>query len=77
MIGVFRNLQPLQIQSREIIFGELDPVEMVLFITEGICNVGFVINSKQKFVRKIGKSNSIGGFECSYNRRSVYLYKVS
>ena len=42
-------------ESKEIIFSELEDVDMVLFIMEGSCRVGFVINSKQKMVVKIGK----------------------
>tara|TARA_B110000285_G_scaffold97667_1_gene111467 strand:+ start:142 stop:297 length:156 start_codon:yes stop_codon:yes gene_type:complete len=50
---------------------------MVLFISEGEVNAGYVINSKAKMVIRIKNANSIGGFECSYDRRSVYVYKVS
>jgi hypothetical protein len=76
MIAIFRSLLPLQIESSEIIFGELDPVEMVLFISEGTVNVGFIFNSNEKKVIRIKKENLIGGFECSYDQRSVYVYKV-
>jgi hypothetical protein len=50
---------------------------MVTFIVDGQFDVGYEINKITKFKMRIQGNNQIGGFECSYNRRSQVIYKIS
>ena len=46
----FYKLVPVKIERGEKIFGELNPVDEVIFVEEGSYKVGFSINGKEKFV---------------------------
>jgi hypothetical protein len=58
------------LKKGEIIFGELESVDMIIFMMEGKIDVGYEINRIQKFKIRLNNSFTVGVFECSYNRRS-------
>ena len=83
----FQNLVPVKIKKGEKIFGELGAIDEVIFVCEGSYKIGFTINNRERSVVclpfKTNKTNNtnigsiIGGFECSYNRRSSFIYRSS
>lgn len=74
-------MSPIKIREGEKIFGELDDVNELIFIREGSYKVGFTINNKEKYVISLptktypAGSTILGGFECSYDKRSKFIYR--
>jgi len=50
--------------------------EECLFLEEGGYAIGFELNKEKKFALKCEKSYRIGLFNCSFDKRSGYLYKA-
>lgn len=94
MLNVFKSLNPIFYRKGQLIYKELDDVDMVLFLMKGSYRAGFVINQKEKLVIQhpsqekkeeehiddvtsnlLDKGFIVGGFECSFNCRSQYLYR--
>lgn len=72
---ILRNLEPYFIAEDNIIFRELQEIEEVIFVQKGVVEVGFEINRRQKFVIRFQNKVIIGGFNCSNNKPTLFLYK--
>ena len=49
---------------------------MIIFMSEASIDLGYDINRQTKFVYRIKGDFVLGGFECTYNRRSQMIYKT-
>ena len=67
MIKLFTSLNPIKINAKEKIFGELDDVDMVIFVMKGTYHVVYEINYQENMKMRYRQRTVIGGFECSYN----------
>lgn len=77
MILFLQNLEPISFKRMDVIFGELESVDIIYFMMEGKVDIGYEINRKKKFrIRQKGAFH-VGGFECCYKRRSQVIYRVS
>ena len=47
MLKVFHNLNPIQAENDDKIFGELQDVDMVIFVMKGSFGVGYEINYEE------------------------------
>jgi hypothetical protein len=52
MMSIMRNLEPIQVPPRTIIFNELDETQEIYFFMKGTNEIGFSINLENKFVLK-------------------------
>ena len=69
------NLLPIKIEKGSRIFQEEQEVDELTFVCKGSFAIGFVINRYEKLVIKQSRGTVVAGFECSIDRRSLYLYK--
>ena len=76
MLQVFHYLNPIHFHSDKKIHSELEDVDMVIFVQTGEYAVGYEINYQESMKLKFNQTSVIGGFECSYNQRSIYIYKT-
>ena len=76
MLKMLTTLCPISYQKNERIYNELDDVSIVVFVMDGACKVGFEVNKREHYYLQQGKSTTIGLFECSYNKRSIFVYKT-
>lgn len=74
-LGILMSLLPIHINKGSRIFLEQQEVDEMIFVCKGSYGIGFEINRKEKLVIKQSTATVIGGFECVYERRSLYLYK--
>jgi hypothetical protein len=44
MITIFQNLEPRFEQAGDILYEELEEIDEIIFITEGIVDIGFDLN---------------------------------
>ena len=68
MIEIFKNLNPRFIKQNDFIFNELDEIDALIFVQDGIYKIGYKMNYKSKFRLTNGNGSYIGGFEIAYDR---------
>jgi len=76
MIEMLKQLEPVQIPSRETIHYELDEVNEILFIERGDYNIGYEINKQEQFRLRLGEKSVIGAFEICFNKRQIFIYRT-
>ena len=69
-------LEPINFKRGQIILNELDSVNQLYMFTESCIDVGYDINRQIKYKIRFRGSLIIGGFECSFHRRSQQIYKA-
>ena len=48
----------------------------VIFVEQGLYDVGFEINNRQFYEARFGMSTYIGGFQICFNKRHSFVYKA-
>jgi hypothetical protein len=74
MKALLLSLEPRYSKVGEILINENQEGLEVIFIEKGEYMVGFEINKEDKRILKFQKGNIIGGYECTFNKRSIYKY---
>ena len=69
-------MEPIHYHGNTFIHYELDDVNEVNFIEKGEYCLGYEINKKVHLKLKFSGHSCFGAFECSYNKRSVIIYKT-
>ena len=75
MMEILTNLEPRFIPRDRIIFKELEEIYEVLFVSKGNVDVGFEINRRQKFVLRFSNKVIIGGYNCTFNKKTIFVFK--
>lgn len=76
MVDILSKLCPRKELAETVIFNTLEEVNEIFFIEEGSVNIGFEINRGAKFVVRLCAGGVIGGFNCTFNRKTIFIYKV-
>lgn len=76
MIDILQSLEPRSEPKNEILINELDEQNEVLFFNNGTYEVGYEINRVKKYVLRFKDSNVIGAYQCTFNKRSMFIYKT-
>ena len=76
MIDMLQSLEPRREDKDAILLHELDEVAEVIFIMNGIYEIGFEINRHQHMVLRYKDSNVIGAYGVTFNKRSIFIYKT-
>jgi hypothetical protein len=48
----------------------------VIYVIKGKYRVGYEVNRKENLKMQFTKGSKIGAFECSYDKRSIYVYRA-
>lgn len=67
MIQILYNIRPRFEKKGEIILKILEDVEEVIYLAKGNIDVGFEVNDTQKYIIRLEKGDSIGGYYCLFN----------
>ena len=59
-----------------MIHGELSDVSTVIYVMSGKYRIGYEVNKNETLKMQQTKGSMIGAFECSYDRRSIYIYRA-
>jgi hypothetical protein len=70
-----RILEPISYKPGQIIYNELDNIDIIIFFNDGNIDVGYEINREIKYKLRFSGVIQIGGFECTHNRRCQVIYK--
>ena len=49
----------------------------MFFIMDGTIDIGFEISRDTKYVLRLPKRNVIGAFNCTFDKKTLFKYKVS
>lgn len=77
MIKIITSLEPRYEKKHSIFADELDEFNEITFINTGQVVIGYEVNNKKKFCIKYNDSFVIGAYECTFNKRSVFIYKAN
>lgn len=75
MIELFMQLEPRFEQKGSILYHELEEIQEILFIENGMLDVGFEINSNPHMVLRVYHGTMVGAYNCTYHRRTMFVYK--
>jgi hypothetical protein len=70
------GLEPRREDKETILLREVDDFREILFFQQGSLDIGFEINKKKYFVLRKRKAIIIGDHGCTFNHRSLYIYKT-
>ena len=76
MIELFKGLNPIFINRKQKILSELSDVSQVIYVMKGRYRIGYEVNKNESLKMQLTKGSMIGGYECSYDRRSIYIYRA-
>ena len=75
IIKLLRSLESKIETEDSMIFEELDEINEVIFILDGVIDLGYQINKIKKHVLRFDCNFEIGAYNCTFNERSSFIYK--
>lgn len=76
MTEILVSLEPRQVPAETIVFGTNVETHEMFFINSGSIDIGFELNNKTKFSLRLFKGGVVGAFNCTYNKKTIFIYKV-
>ena len=76
MTQILVSLEPRQVPAETIIFGTNVETHEMFFINSGSIDIGFELNNRTKFSLRLFKGGVVGAFNCTYNKKTIFIYKV-
>ena len=77
MMGVLRLLEPRTEEKGTIIYLTIQEVEEMFIIMNGTVDVGFEESRTTKYVLRLPNRNVIGAYNCTFNKKTIFMYKAS
>tara|TARA_B110000285_G_scaffold217775_1_gene266525 strand:- start:525 stop:830 length:306 start_codon:yes stop_codon:yes gene_type:complete len=77
MMKVITLLEPRTEDKGTIIYVTIQEVEEMFFIMKGTVDIGFEESRNTKYVLRLAKRNVIGAFNCTFNKKTLFMYKAS
>lgn len=76
MISLLHALEPRIEMKETILINELDEQNEILFFNHGILEIGYEINRIKVYVLRFKGINVVGAHNCTFNKRSMFVYKT-
>ena len=77
MLEVLTALEPRREENHRVLMYENEEVNEILFFNKGQYVVGFELNNVLYFMLKFKEQNLIGGYNITFNKRSLFVYKTT
>ena len=74
MALLLTKLEPRFEAKKTIIVDEFDEFNEVIFVFKGTVVIGYEINKQKRYALKHKNCCVIGGYGCSFNQRSAFIY---
>lgn len=74
MALLLTKLEPRFEAKRTIIVDEFDEFNEVIFVFKGTTVIGYEINKQKRYALKHKNCCVIGGYGCTFNQRSAFIY---
>lgn len=75
MMQILRNLEPRLEKAGSILIEELDEVNEIFYVIKGQVDIGYELNKAKKFVIRYQDKTVIGGYNCTFNKKAIFVYK--
>lgn len=72
---ILTNLEPRLEKSQSILIEELDEVNEIFYVIKGQVDIGYELNKARKFVIRYQDKTVIGGYNCTFNKKAIFVYK--
>ena len=69
-------MEPRHAEIYEILYNELDEFYEFIFFTKGAVDIGFEINKKRYYGKRLSYAMHIGSLGCTYNHDSEFIYRA-
>jgi hypothetical protein len=76
MTEILMNLEPRQEPRGTVIFGTNEETNEMFFVNKGAIDIGFEVNNIAKFVIRLSKGGVVGAYNCTFNKKTIFIYKV-
>ena len=76
MTEILLNLEPRQEPHGSIIFGTNEETNEMFFVNKGAIDIGFELNHRTKMVIRLSKGGVVGAFNCTFDKKTIFIYKV-
>lgn len=74
-MDILTQVEPVYIPDETVMFRELEEVQEVIFVEKGNVQIGFEVNRRQKLVVQFADKVIIGAYNCTFNKKSLFVYK--
>ena len=74
MFQLFICLEPRFEKKNTIIYDELDEFCEIMFVYKGKVLIGYEINKQRRYCLQYSDKCVVGGFGCTFNQRSAFIY---
>lgn len=75
MISILKCMEPRFYHENELLYEELQEILEMTFVMKGSFLIGYEINKKKKFKIHIRQHSHFGGYNCIFNKKSLFIYK--
>lgn len=75
MMFLLTHLEPRREEEGAILFEELQGVNEVVFVEQGIVEIGYDINKVRKFVLRYNNKTVVGAYNCTFSKQSIFVYR--
>ena len=76
MMDILFSLEPRIELANKILFDELEEMNEVLFIDNGVFEIGYDFNGEKKFPIRYKNTTVIGAYGLTFNKRSQFIYRT-
>jgi hypothetical protein len=74
MSELLTKLEPWFEKKHTILVDEVAELNEITFVSKGSIVIGYEINKQKKYCIKFKNNCVVGAFECTFNRRSSFIY---
>ena len=76
MIKIVRTLEPRRLDAGKIIYKTIQEVDEIYFIEKGSVDIGFEVNREPNYVIRLQKGGVVGIYNVTFDKKTVFIYKV-
>ena len=76
MTHIMNSLEFRSYHQGKILINELDECLEIMFVEKGTYEIGYQINNKNRFIKKMGMFSNIGGYQLINSKRFEFIYRT-
>lgn len=76
MILILKALEPICFEANAFISNLDEDVEEVIFIEQGMYDIGFNLNHMKRFKLRFGPKTVVGAFNVCFDKHQMFIYKT-
>lgn len=76
MIHILKALEPICFEANSFISNLDEDVEEVIFIEQGVYDIGFNLNHMKRFKLRFGAKTVVGAFNVCFDKHQMFIYKT-